>query len=100
MNVHVLKLTTGENIISEARVGDGIWILKNPMMLMLTHEGTYVMMPGVLPLAKRDSQGNVEIHVPLQHVVCHSDADDKAKNVYSEQFGGIITPEKPGLVLP
>ena len=99
-SVQVLKLTTGQDIISETEIKDGVFRLKNPMTLMLSEKGTYIMFPGFLPLAKRDANDDCVLDISSEHVICNSEVDERTKKIYAEQFSKVVTPEKPSLIVP
>ena len=95
MNIKILKLITGEEIIGEVSVeGETFITLKNPLAIIIrpSQEGfTFGFMPwcNLMDGEKRLSMSNV---------VTMGSPTDEVKNTYSSMFGGIVTPPKQLIV--
>ena len=95
MNIKILKLITGEEIIGEFSVeGETFITLKNPLAIVIrpSREGfTFGFMPwcNLMEGEKRLSMSNV--------VTMGAPTDD-VKNTYNSMFGGIVTPPKQLIV--
>jgi hypothetical protein len=84
MNVKIVKLVTGEEIVAEVNISDKDIVLKNPQKFMLTAEGL-ASMP-LMPLSK-----DKEYTIPLHHVILTAEPEDDIKNAYNSQYGsGIV----------
>lgn len=82
--VHLLKLTTGEDIVSEASNEGNVWTLKNPARILLTQQG--VGMIPFAPFAKGE-----KIVIREEHVVFHTEVEQEVANAYNAQYGnGIV----------
>ena len=82
--IKLIKLVTGEEVLSEVeQVGDS-FVFKNPVKLGLTQQG--VAMIPLSPFAKED----VKITVNKVNVVYETDPDSDVTNAYNERFGGIL----------
>jgi hypothetical protein len=87
MNIKIIKLISGENVV--ANVGDVTvdgWELINPMLFMPTEQGV-AMAPLVL-FAKTKS-----VRIQPSHIMFMEPAEDEIANPYNEKFGtGIVLP--------
>lgn len=85
MNVKIVKLITGEEIVAEvSKTSDSNVVLKNPQKFMLTAEGL-ASMP-LMPLSK-----DKEYTIFLNHVLFTAEPEDDIKNAYNSQYGsGIV----------
>lgn len=110
MSIQVVKLSIGQDIIADVVEdvgdddGDGHITIRNPEYLVLDPQrNMYIMMPqpAVLPLAKRDLDGNTEaIKIAVEHIICRSIVGSETERVYKGQFNKVQTVEKPELILP
>jgi hypothetical protein len=96
MTVQVLKLVNDESVLTEVvEENDDKVVCRNPVVLMLNPENmSYVMMPGFLPLARRDSGGNFSVTIQKSHIICSTLVDPKAEDSYNQQFGNLTVPSK------
>lgn len=97
MSVKSLRLITGEDIIADAILEDGIWTLKNPVRVSMVPNGgpqpTFGFMP--FPLTSNDK----EIPIDEKYIVFVCEPAEEFLNQYNSLFGtGIITPTKKLLV--
>jgi len=85
MNVKVVKLVTGEQLLTEvAEIGSDRTRLTKPMMLIPGPEGIQTM-PWLM-LAKKE-----EVIVDNIHIVAIFDPKDELVNGYKQQVGAIVT---------
>lgn len=87
MNIKVLKLVTGEEIISQIKEDDGInLLLVEPQRFVMTEEGVGSM--PLMPISK-----DKEYKISKNHVIIIAEADDNIRNVYNSKYGsGIVLP--------
>lgn len=90
MKVEYIKLSTGEEIISQTEpAGDHI-ILKNAVLLVMTREGT-----GMMPFAPFAKDQRVSLSIA--HVMAVGEPEDEIKNAYNSKFGSGIVVAPSGL---
>jgi hypothetical protein len=86
MEIKILKLTSGEEIISQYSYKDGKYILKNPQKFMLTQEGI-----GSMPMMPFSSSETYE--VDEKHVIFVCEPELEIRNVYNSKYGsGVVLP--------
>ena len=86
LNVKVIKLVTGEELISQCEINDKELILKNPVMIGMTKDGQTGLMPWA-PFV--DSK---TIHISKSNVIYTETPIIEVVNGYNQQFGsGIVT---------
>lgn len=88
--VHFLKLTTGEEVIADTEIGDGVYKLKTPIKIGIAREGL-AMMP-FSPFLKDET-----ITIRQEHVLFIGEPDDEIRNAYNSKFGSGIVLPPPGL---
>ena len=88
----LIKLITGEEILSKYEQIDSNMILSNPMRLQLSPKG--IAMIPLSPFMKENSK----IYIDTKDVLYTVDADDDVLNAYNQQFGGIVV-APPGLII-
>jgi hypothetical protein len=82
--IKVIKLVSGDDIISEVDVQENFILLKKPQKFIMTPEGVATM--PLMPFSNDD-----EYKISMNHVLFISEADDDLKNGYNSQFGtGIV----------
>lgn len=83
--IKINKLVTGEEIIADTTKNDDkTYTFKNPVRVMITHEG--VGMGYFCPFSS-----SKEITIKQEHVVWVAELEDEMKNAYNAQFGnGIV----------
>ena len=90
MNIKLVKLATGEEIICEYKEEDDKVILENPVMMEVvpTEEGLSVGM--TFPWMMISGKETFELQ--KTHIICAVDPVEDLANQYSSQFGsGIVT---------
>jgi len=102
MNIKLVKLATGEEIICEYKEEDDKVILENPVMMEVvpTEEGLSVGM--TFPWMMISGKETFELQ--KIHIICAVDPVEDLANQYSSQFGsGIVTardfPDVPNIIL-
>lgn len=93
MNIKLIKLVTGEEVICEYKEGNRHVVLENPMVIMAmnTDDGVSIGMAPWMPAAK-DRKFKVS---QTQHIVTVVDPATELGNQYNEHFGtGIVVPDK------
>ena len=84
--IKVMKLTTGEEVVSEVELEKDVYKMKQPIRLLLSPEGGVAMMP-FAPFVSGDI---VEVH--KSHVLYEGEPEQELKNAYNSKFGnGIVT---------
>ena len=100
MNVRAVKLTTGEDLITEYSVNDGIAILTNPVqVVMMPVRDKSSQQPnfGFIPFPVTSS--DKEIRLPVDRVLFDLTPSEEFYNQYNSVYGsGIITPTQ-GIVV-
>lgn len=87
MEIKVLKITTGEEIITQIEEKGDKYLLKSPQKFMLTQEGIASM-----PLIPFSSSENYEIS--KNHVIFICEPETDIRNLYNSKFGnGVILPK-------
>ena len=115
MNVKVLRLISGEEVLGDVDVlGDiDVWIdadhilIKNPIGLAFQPSRTDPTKVGIgfvpwMPYAEEAQPGGEGVRVNINMVVAIVTPAQDLKNNYIAAFGGkaIITPPKSGLIIP
>ncbi len=96
-NVKCIKLVTGEDIISEYSVEDGIAKLTNPVQISMVpsrsgNQPTFGFIP--FPLTSNDKEINIEVSKFM--FVC--EPAEEFLTQYNQLFSNIVTPPK-GLII-
>jgi hypothetical protein len=94
MKIEYLKITTGEDIITQAEHDGNLVHLKNPMIFGLSREGV-----GMMPYAPfaRDAK----ITIKKEHIVGFGEPEDEIKNAYNSKFGsGIVVASSGNIQIP
>jgi hypothetical protein len=94
MEIKVVKLISGEEVIAGVEEADGFVTLHKPAKLVMTQQG-----PGMMPWSPLMSSEKVQID--NTHVMCKFDLELEIRNAYSHQFGIGIQLAAPagGLIL-
>lgn len=89
MNIKVLKLITGEEIITQIKSeSDHDLVLEEPQRFVVTEEGVGSM--PLVPISK-----DKKYTISKNHVILIAEPDDNVRNVYSAKYGsGIVLPTK------
>lgn len=85
--IKIIKLISGEEIVSEVEKKEGLFILNKPHRLFLSQEGL-ASMP-MCPFAK-DSK----FEIKSEHVLFESEPEDEIRDSYANQVGSIVIPSK------
>jgi hypothetical protein len=88
MNIKVLKLVTGEEMISQIKdtLNPDEVILVEPQKFVMTEEGVGSM--PLMPMSK-----DKEYKISKNHIILISEPDDNIRNVYNSKYGsGIVLP--------
>jgi hypothetical protein len=90
MNVKLLRITTGEEVVAEIveETADSITI-KNGLVVLPSAQNV-----GFAPWATVVDRQEPEITMSKQFLVYAAALDPSVKNKYCEMFGGITTPDK------
>lgn len=85
--VRIIKLITGEELVSEIESRNGSTLtLKNPMRIIATRDGLGMAPYSVL---SKDTSFNIN----GDHVTCISNPEEEVLNGYNSKFGsGIVIP--------
>ena len=91
MNVKIIKMVTGEDLITEIKeTTDDSYIVKNPCVLIPTKEGY-----GIAPWAFMSKDTATGISLAKDKVVFVASPHDDFSNQYNDAFGsGVVAPKK------
>tara|TARA_B100001063_G_scaffold208853_1_gene205511 strand:+ start:215 stop:499 length:285 start_codon:yes stop_codon:yes gene_type:complete len=90
MNVKLLRISTGEEIVAEIVEENAASVtVKNGLVCVPQAQSV-----GFIPWATVVDKLNPEIEVSKQFIVYIAALDPTVKNKYCEMFGGVTTPEK------
>jgi hypothetical protein len=90
MNVKLLRISTGEEIVAEiVEENDETITVRNGLVCVPQQQSV-----GFIPWATVVDKQEPEITIGRQFIVYIAAVDPTVKNKYSEMFGGITTPEK------
>jgi len=90
MNVKLLRISTGEEIVAEiVEENDESITVKNGLVCVPQAQSV-----GFIPWATVVDKLEPEITVSKQFIVYVAALDPTVKNKYCEMFGGVTTPEK------
>ena len=95
MNVKLIRVVTGEEIVAEvvSETDDTITV-QNALVVLPTNSGV-----GFAPWATVVSKDEPEITVSRNHLVYVAEVQDDVSSKYKEMFGNIITPAEKKLIL-
>jgi len=90
MNVKLLRISTGEELVAEiVEENDESITVRNGLVCVPQQQSV-----GFIPWASVVDKMEPEITIGRQFIVYIAAVDPTVKNKYSEMFGGITTPEK------
>lgn len=86
MNVKVLKLVTGEDIIADVKESVGDWVLKNPFLLIINPVQNSIILVEypLLPVKKKK-----ELPIHSKHILQEWEPDSNVEDEYIQQSTGI-----------
>lgn len=89
MNVRIIKLTSGEEIISKVENKDGVLCCSKPIVLIFTQQGV-----GMMPFMPSAQEDKVEIN--MTHVIATGTPEQQIIDAYTRETSSIIaaTPEQ------
>jgi len=90
MNVKLLRISTGEEIVAEIVEENAASITVRNGLVCIPQQQSV----GFIPWATVVDKMEPEIEVSKNFIVYIAAVDPTVKNKYSEMFGGITTPEK------
>jgi hypothetical protein len=95
MNVKLIRVVTGEEIVAEvvSETDDTITV-QNALVVLPTNSGV-----GFAPWATVVSKDEPEITVSRNHLVYVAEVQEDVSSKYKEMFGNIITPAEKKLIL-
>ena len=95
MNVKLIRVVTGEEIVAEvvSETDDTITV-QNALVVLPTNNGV-----GFAPWATVVSKDDPEITVSRNHLVYVAEVQEDVASKYKEMFGNIITPAEKKLIL-
>jgi len=92
MSVRIVRLKSGEEIIADYSVSDGVACLKNPAILIPTGQGQIGFMPWMM-YAELE---NNSVKLSSEHVLFDVAPVKELMNQYNQTIGsGLIVPETP-----
>ena len=95
MNVKLIRVVTGEEVIAEvlSETDDTITV-KNGLVVLPNGQSV-----GFAPWATVISKEEPEITMSRKHVIYVAEVQDSVSKKYKEMFGNIITPDEKKLIL-
>ena len=95
MNVKLIRIVTGEEVVAEvvSETDDTITV-KNGLVVLPTGQSI-----GFAPWATVISKEEPEITMSRKHVIYVAEVQDSVSKKYKEMFGNIITPDEKKLIL-
>lgn len=95
MNVKLLRIITGEEVLAEVLSEDEKTVtVQNGLVVLPNANGV-----GFAPWATVISKENKEITLSREHLVYVVDCDDSVQDKYESIFGTIVKPETKKLIL-
>ena len=95
MNVKLLRIITGEEVLAEVLSEDEKTVtVQNGLVVLPNANGV-----GFAPWATVISKENKEITLSREHLVYVVDCDDSVRDKYESIFGTIVKPETKKLIL-
>lgn len=83
--IKLLRLVTGEDVISDVEKRENFLILRNPHRLVFTQEGL-----GSMPLCPFSSSTTYEIS--LNNILFEAEPESQIRDSYASQTGSIVIP--------
>ena len=83
MDIKLVKLVTGEELVTGLDIDGDTYKLKNAAIIILSQEGV-----GMMPLCPFGKDGTVEINV--SHVIYVAEPETEIRNAYNSKFGSGI----------
>ena len=84
MAIRLVKVITGEEVIADIELENGIYTLKNPVRIVMARDGM-----GIVPWSPFIKEQKVTLR--YDHVIFTAELDDEVYNGYNSRFGsGII----------
>ena len=97
MNAKIVRLNSGEEILCDHTLTDGVHNLKKPLIIIPSGGGNIGFM-GWMPYADIEKSG---VDVPDSFVAFVVDPDEQLKGEYNSYTSGIVAPpQKDKLVVP
>jgi hypothetical protein len=97
MDIKVLKLVNGDEIICGVEYKDNTVVIDHPARIMLMQSEDGGVGCSLIPWFFHSSQ--TQYPIQKSHIIIDVDPQEELRNAYSEQFGsGIVTPPS-GLIL-
>lgn len=95
MNVKLIRVVTGEEIVAEvlSETDDTITV-QNALVVLPTGQSV-----GFAPWATVISKDDPEITMSQKHIIYVAEVQDGVASKYKEMFGNIITPAEKKLIL-
>jgi hypothetical protein len=95
MNIKLLKLSTGEDVICEYKEEEDKAILENPIIITIVPSEEGIGIGMALPWMI--ASGKDKFKLNKRHIVCKVDPPENLANQYSSQFGSgiVIAHEEP-----
>jgi hypothetical protein len=105
MDVKLIRLVTGEELITEIVDRKESFIqkeilIKNPLRVMIIPSKSSPQNPTVGFAPWSEFSDDKEFILDKSHILCIMNPVKEFVNQYNATFGGIITPQSPGLILP
>lgn len=95
MNVKLIRVVTGEEIVAEVvSETDDTVTIQNGLVVLPTGQSV-----GFAPWATVISKDEPEITMSRKHIIYVAEVQDDVSSKYKEMFGNIITPAEKKLIL-
>ena len=101
MNIRVLKLVTGEELVAEVTMNNGSYTVKNPLRIMMVppksaNDGISIGLAPFAPYVDWEKGANIA----SEKVVFIMDAAKDLAAQYASIFSPLVLPNKSGLIVP
>ena len=102
MNIKIVKLITGEEVICEYKEEENIIILENPIIIATVPSEEGIIIAMTFPWMLVSDESTFKLN--KNHILCSVNPSEELSNQYSSQFGsGIViahdTPDVSDIIL-
>jgi hypothetical protein len=103
MNVKLIRLLTGEELIAEMITDnddDNLVVIKNPLRILVIPAKSTPQNPTVGFAPWMEFSEDKTFELDKSHILCIMNPMREFLNQYNSAFGGIITPTTSSIILP
>jgi len=95
MNVQLVKIITGEEILCDLTIDGENYIMKHPTILI--PQGNQMAMLPYMPMAEFE---NKTVTIPEHNVIAYAKAIKQVREQFSQSITGIVAPPEKELISP